>query len=35
MGINNNNNNLDKKIDKLINAMELLVDAVERGKGDS
>ena len=35
MAINNNNNNLDKKIDKLINAMELLVDAVERGKGDS
>lgn len=27
--------NLEKKIDKLINAMELLVDAVERGKGDS
>ena len=35
MAINNNNDNLDKKIDKLINAMELLVDAVERGKGDS
>ena len=29
------NSNLDKKIDKLINAMELLVDAVERGKGDN
>ena len=27
--------NLENKIDKLINAMELLVDAVERGKGDS
>ena len=35
MAINNTNDNLDKKIDKLINAMELLVDAVERGKGDS
>jgi hypothetical protein len=29
------NSNLDKKIDKLINAIEFLVDAVERGKGDN